>query len=89
MADPNIANGAPPLTAPWVHDSIPNEEVLKHVEEWNDQLHIIIKHMGNPSVWALHYTYPPLKHYVRDGVVLVGYAVRYQNAVLLFLRLAH
>lgn len=51
------------------------EELEKAYAAWGDDVKVIMKHVQTPSKWSMHIVNPPLEHYVRDRVVLVGDAV--------------
>jgi salicylate hydroxylase len=68
---------APPVDGPWV-ENVSKDELVKAYEDWGDDIKIIMKHIQNPSKWHMHVVHPPLEHYVRDRVVLVGDAVSVQ-----------
>ncbi|TFK26694.1 salicylate hydroxylase [Coprinopsis marcescibilis] len=62
---------SPPVTGPWVQTVTP-EELLDEFADWGSDMKILLKHIKNPSKWFMHTVSPPLEHYVRDSVVLVG-----------------
>jgi salicylate hydroxylase len=65
---------SPPVNGPWV-ESITREELEETFADWGDDIKIMIKHVQNPTKWHMHVVHPPLEHYVKDRVALVGDAV--------------
>ncbi|EAU92298.1 salicylate hydroxylase [Coprinopsis cinerea okayama7 len=62
---------SPPVNGPWV-ESITREELEETFADWGDDIKIMIKHVQNPTKWHMHVVHPPLEHYVKDRVALVG-----------------
>jgi salicylate hydroxylase len=44
-------------------------------DDWGKDIKIILSHIKDPSRWMMHVVDPPLEHYVKENVVLVGDAV--------------
>lgn len=44
-------------------------------DDWGHDAKIILSHIKDPSRWMMHVVDPPLEHYVKEKVVLVGDAV--------------
>jgi salicylate hydroxylase len=62
----------PPLPAPWVVKDVPNSELIRHFQGWDEETNIILRNMGTSSYWALHSMGPLLDTFVNGKVVLVG-----------------
>ncbi|KAF6754328.1 salicylate hydroxylase [Ephemerocybe angulata] len=63
---------SPPRKDTWVERSVPAKEMFDAYEDWGHDIKTILSHIKDPSRWCMHAVDPPLEHYVKDKVVLVG-----------------
>ena len=67
--------GSLPTGQKWV-EQVPEEELVKHFEDWGYDVVTLLGRVRNPSRWSIHVVYPPIDSYVRGRVALIGDAVR-------------
>ena len=65
---------SPERPAPWV-EAVSQQEAIDGYPGWGNDAEIILQHLKEPSRWAIHTLYPPLKTFVNEKIVLVGDAV--------------
>ena len=65
---------SPERPSPWV-EVVPQQEVIDGYPGWGNDAKIIVQHLKEPSRWAIHTLYPPLKTFVNGKIVLIGDAV--------------
>lgn len=51
-------------------------------DDWGRDAKIILSHIKDPSRWMMHAVDPPLEHYVKEKVVLIGDAVSGLNPII-------
>lgn len=70
----NFFSLSPERPVPWVEDAS-HQDVMDDYSGWTSDGKIILQHIKQPTRWAIHCLYPPLKTFVNEKVVLVGDAV--------------
>jgi salicylate hydroxylase len=52
--------------------NVPNSEMIRHFQGWDEETNIILRNMGTSNYWALHSMGPLLDTFVNGKIVLIG-----------------